>query len=73
MLEWDSNEFFYKMNETDVDGGILCFKALTLNGHLLKLDEQIGFVTEVEKNPISDNSNCWNLLLETWFRFCKIF
>ena len=33
-VEWDSNEFMYKMNETDADGGIVTFTAL--NGHLLK-------------------------------------
>ncbi len=26
-VEWDSNEFMYKMNETDADGGIVTFEA----------------------------------------------
>ena len=25
-VEWDSNEFLYKMNETDTDGGIVSFR-----------------------------------------------
>ena len=27
-VEWDSNEFLYKMNETEADGGIVTFKAI---------------------------------------------
>ena len=26
-VEWDSNEFLYKMNETDADGGIVSFRG----------------------------------------------
>jgi len=53
-VEWDSNEFFYKMNENDCDGGIPTFKATHPKWSFAKLDEE-GFVTEVqEKNPISD-------------------
>ena len=53
-VEWDSNEFFYKMNENDCDGGIPTFKATHPKWSFVKLDEE-GFVTEVqEKNPISD-------------------
>jgi HAD superfamily hydrolase (TIGR01509 family) len=53
-VEWDSNEFFYKMNETDADGGIVTFKATHPKWSFVKLDEN-GLVTEVaEKNPISD-------------------
>ena len=53
---WDSNEFFYKMNETDVDGGILCFKGTHPKWSFAKVDEN-NRVTEVaEKNPISDNA-----------------
>jgi len=53
-VEWDSNEFFYKMNENDADGGIPTFKATHPKWSFAKLDED-GFVTEVqEKNPISD-------------------
>ena len=53
---WDSNEFFYKMNETGVDGGILCFKGTHPKWSFAKVDEN-NKVTEVaEKNPISDNA-----------------
>ena len=53
-VEWDSNEFLYKMNETDADGGIVSFRATHPKWSFAKIDEQ-GLVTEVaEKNPISD-------------------
>jgi HAD superfamily hydrolase (TIGR01509 family) len=53
-VEWDSNEFFYKMNENDADGGIPTFKSTHPKWSFAKLDDD-GFVTEVqEKNPISD-------------------
>jgi len=53
-VEWDSNEFFYKMNENDADGGIPVFHSTHPKWSFAKLDEE-GFVTEVqEKNPISD-------------------
>jgi len=53
-VEWDSNEFMYKMNETDVDGGIVSFRATHPKWSFAKVDER-GMVTEVaEKNPISD-------------------
>jgi len=55
-IEWDSNEFMYKMNEQNLDGGILTFKATHPKWSFVKLDEN-GFVTEVaEKNPISDTA-----------------
>jgi hypothetical protein len=53
-VEWDSNEFMYKMNETNVDGGIVSFKATHPKWSFAKLNED-GYVAEVaEKNPISD-------------------
>jgi len=55
-IDWDSNEFMYKMNETDADGGIVTFKATHPKWSFAKIDEN-GYVTEVaEKNPISDNA-----------------
>ena len=55
-VDWDSNEFMYKMNETDVDGGIVTFKSTHPKWSFVKIDET-GYVTEVaEKNPISDNA-----------------
>lgn len=53
-VEWDSNEFMYKMVEQDLDGGIVTFRATHPKWSFARIDEQ-GYVTEVaEKNPISD-------------------
>lgn len=53
-VEWESNEFMYKMQETNTDGGIVTFKATHPKWSFAKIDDN-GFVTEVaEKNPISD-------------------
>ena len=53
-VEWDSNEFMYKMNETNADGGIVTFKATHPKWSFAKVGAD-GLVTEVaEKNPISD-------------------
>ena len=53
-VEWDSNEFMYKMIEQKVDGGILTFTATHPKWSFAKVDEY-GYVTEVaEKNPISN-------------------
>jgi len=55
-VEWDSNEFMYKMNETQADGGIVTFTATHPKWSFAKVDED-GFVTEVaEKNPISNTA-----------------
>lgn len=51
---WDSNEFMYKMNESDADGGIVTFNSNHPKWSFAKIDKY-GFVTEVaEKNPISN-------------------
>jgi HAD superfamily hydrolase (TIGR01509 family) len=53
-VEWDSNEFMYKMNETNADGGIVTFEATHPKWSFAKVDEN-GLVIEVaEKNPISN-------------------
>jgi len=53
-VEWDSNEFMYKMNETNADGGIVSFTATHPKWSFAKVDDD-GLVTEVaEKNPISN-------------------
>ena len=53
-VEWDSNEFLYKMNETNADGGIVTFEATHPKWSFAKIDNQ-GLVTEVaEKKPISN-------------------
>ena len=53
-VEWNSSEFMYKMQESEVDGGIVTFEATHPKWSFAKTDEN-GFVTEVaEKNPISN-------------------
>lgn len=53
-VDWDASEFMYKMQEQDVDAGILCFNSTHPKWSFAKLDSK-GAVTEVaEKNPISD-------------------
>lgn len=56
-VEWDSNEFMYKMNETNADGGIVTFKATHPKWSFAKVNQYTGLVEEVaEKNPISDSA-----------------
>jgi dTDP-glucose pyrophosphorylase len=53
---WDSNEFMYKMNETNADGGIVTFKATHPKWSFAKIGHD-GFITEVaEKKPISNDA-----------------
>ncbi len=53
---WDSNEFFYKMNEIDADGGIITFTSTHPKWSFAKVDS-CGYITEVaEKNPISNRA-----------------
>lgn len=53
-VEWDSNEFMYKMQETNSEGGIVTFKSTHPKWSFAKINDK-GLVTEVaEKNPISD-------------------
>ena len=55
-VEWDSNEFMYKMQETDADGSIVSFTARHPKWSFAKVDKR-GLVNEVaEKNPISDTA-----------------
>jgi len=52
--EWNSNEFMYKMNETNADAGMVTFTSTHPKWSFAKVAEN-GLVTEVaEKNPISD-------------------
>jgi dTDP-glucose pyrophosphorylase len=56
IVEWDSNEFMYKMNELGCDGGILTFKSSHPKWSFAKIGED-GYVAEVaEKNPISEDA-----------------
>jgi dTDP-glucose pyrophosphorylase len=55
-VEWDSNEFMYKMQETNSDGGIVTFTATHPKWSFAKVNSN-GLVTEVaEKNPISNTA-----------------
>jgi len=55
-VEWNSNDFMYKMNETNVDGGVVTFKSTHPKWSFVIVNDE-GFITEVaEKNPISDNA-----------------
>jgi HAD superfamily hydrolase (TIGR01509 family) len=54
IVDWDSNEFMYKMQETNADGGIVTFTSTHPKWSFAKVDNN-GLVTEVtEKNPISN-------------------
>ena len=54
IVEWNSNEFMYNMQENGADAGIVTFTATEPKWSFAKTDEN-GYVTEVaEKNPISD-------------------
>jgi HAD superfamily hydrolase (TIGR01509 family) len=53
-VEWESNEFMYKMQETQVDGGIVTFESTHPKWSFVKVND-FGYATEVaEKNPISN-------------------
>lgn len=55
-VEWNSNEFFYRMQETDCDGGIPIFKSTHPKWSYAKIDENDCVLEVQEKNPISDNA-----------------
>ena len=53
-VEWNSLDFFYKMNEQNLDAGIVTFKSTHPKWSYARLDEN-EYVAEVaEKNPISN-------------------
>ena len=53
-VEWSSLDFFYKMNEQNLDGGIVSFKSTHPKWSYAKTDNN-GFILEVaEKKTISD-------------------
>lgn len=55
-VEWNSNDFMYKMQESNSDGGIVTFESTHPKWSFVKTDEK-GFATEVaEKNPISNQA-----------------
>jgi HAD superfamily hydrolase (TIGR01509 family) len=53
-LDWNTSEFMYKMQEQDVDAGMVTFRSTHPKWSFARIDSD-GYVTEVaEKNPISD-------------------
>lgn len=55
-VDWNSNEFMYKMNESDADGGIVVFDATHPKWSFAEINKN-NIVTRVaEKNPISTNA-----------------
>lgn len=53
-VEWNSTDFMYTMENSQIDGGILTFESTHPKWSFAKLDSE-GFVTEVaEKKPISN-------------------
>ena len=62
-VEWSSSKFMYKMQEQDLDGGILSFTSTHPKWSYAKVDEN-NYVTEVaEKKPIS---NCATVGVYYW-------
>lgn len=53
-VEWNSMEFFYKMNEQDLDGGIVSFRSTHPKWSYAKLDENDHVLEVAEKKTISD-------------------
>ena len=53
-VEWNSSEFFYKMQESGIDAGIVTFTSTHPKWSFVKLDENHHVIQVAEKNPISD-------------------
>ncbi|MEI6284332.1 MAG: HAD-IA family hydrolase [Opitutae bacterium] len=53
-LEWDSSEFFYKMQESACDAGIVTFTSTHPKWSFVKLNNNLNVIQVAEKNPISD-------------------
>lgn len=67
LINWNSNEFMYKMQEQHVDGCIITFTSTHPMFSFAKLDER-GMVTRVaEKNPISNQATTGHYY---WTRGC---
>jgi len=53
-VEWNSLDFFYKMNEQNLDGGIVSFKSTHPKWSYAKLDKDDYVLEVAEKKTISD-------------------
>ncbi len=70
-VEWNSNDFMYKMQENKADGGIVTFEATHPKWSFAKIDEN-GLVTQVaEKNPISNTATVGYYYWKTGSDFVK--
>lgn len=55
-VDWDSTTFMYFMQETDADGGIVCFNSIHPKWSFARTDEYDKVLEVAEKNPISNNA-----------------
>ncbi len=55
-VNWNSNEFMYKMNESEADGGIVTFEATHPKWSFAEIDDNNFVLRVAEKNPISKNA-----------------
>jgi HAD superfamily hydrolase (TIGR01509 family) len=55
-VDWNSNEFMYKMNESEVDGGIVVFESTHPKWSFAEIDENNFVVKVAEKDPISTHA-----------------
>ena len=55
-INWNSNEFMYKMSETNCDGGIVIFNSTHPKWSYVKLSDAGNIIEVAEKNPISTNA-----------------
>ena len=53
-IKWNSNDFMYKMQEMDIDGGIVTFRSSHPKWSFAKINEEENVIEVAEKNPISD-------------------
>lgn len=66
IIEYEQNNFNMLKNLTNVDSMVFAFNAVHPKWSFVKINSR-GFVTEVvEKNPISEHSYLWHLLVQKW-------
>ena len=53
-IKWNSNDFMYKMQEMDIDGGIVTFRSSHPKWSFAKINEEENVIEVAEKDPISD-------------------
>jgi HAD superfamily hydrolase (TIGR01509 family) len=55
-VDWNSNEFMYKMNESEADGGIVVFDSTHPKWSFAEIDKNNFVVRVAEKDPISTHA-----------------